>query len=254
VPPSAVYYQILYRPSIPTIPTGKYAGIDRLASNKSNQPHYDVAIVGGGPSGSTCGYYLTKAGARVAVLDKETFPRDKICGDAVCKTAIEILFDMQTIVNGQKMSVFEQLKIQNKSHVADSGGLVSPSGISYIGKSHEELGTIPAAIAVKRLHLDEAIARAAQHAGVDLKEQYNVQKATFDAGKGLWTLESTGKPNVTARVLVCADGAQSQLARKLGIVQGEPQGSCTRAFVKVCSALNINFCASRWMTIHAASN
>jgi hypothetical protein len=33
---------------------------------------------------------------------------------------------------------------------ADSGGLVSPGGISYIGASHEQLGEIPAAIAIKR--------------------------------------------------------------------------------------------------------
>ena len=44
---------------------------------------FDAVIVGSGPSGSTCAYYLAKAGARVALLDKETFPRDKYCGDAV---------------------------------------------------------------------------------------------------------------------------------------------------------------------------
>jgi hypothetical protein len=44
---------------------------------------YDAVIVGAGPSGSTCAYFLSKAGAKVALLDKETFPRDKYCGDAV---------------------------------------------------------------------------------------------------------------------------------------------------------------------------
>ena len=39
---------------------------------------------------------------------------------------------------------------------------MSPCGLSYIGHSHEELGEIPAAIACKRIVLDEAIARAAQ--------------------------------------------------------------------------------------------
>ena len=227
---SYIYYAIFYTPSLPSIPAGPYATVDKL--NDKNKSHYDVAIVGGGPSGSTCGYYLSKAGAKVAVLDKEQFPRDKICGDAVCKTAIEILFDMQTSVNGKKMSVFQQLQVENKSHVADSGGLVSPSGISYIGRSHEELGSIPAAIAVKRIHLDEAIARAGQHAGTDLKEKFNVTDAKFNQSTGLWTITSSDAQSVTARVLVCADGAQSGLARKLGIVQGEPQGSCTRAFVK----------------------
>ena len=40
--------------------------------------------------------------------------------------------------------------------------MVSPSGLSYIGRSKELLGRIPAAIAIKRTHLDEAIAKTAQ--------------------------------------------------------------------------------------------
>jgi len=39
---------------------------------------------------------------------------------------------------------------------------VSPSGLSYIGQSKELLGRIPAAIAIKRTHLDEAIAMTAK--------------------------------------------------------------------------------------------
>lgn len=50
------------------------------------QGAYDSVIVGAGPSGATCAYYLARNGASVALLDKETFPRDKYCGDAVrCK-------------------------------------------------------------------------------------------------------------------------------------------------------------------------
>jgi len=44
---------------------------------------------------------------------------------------------------------------------ADSGGMCSPGGLSFVGRSKEILGEIPAAIACKRIHLDEAIARAA---------------------------------------------------------------------------------------------
>src|SRR5512143_563478 len=40
---------------------------------------YDAIIVGGGPAGSTCARTLTKAGARVAILDRAEFPRVKLC-------------------------------------------------------------------------------------------------------------------------------------------------------------------------------
>ncbi len=42
---------------------------------------FDAVIVGAGPSGSVCAYYLSKTGAKVAVLEKETFPRDKVSID-----------------------------------------------------------------------------------------------------------------------------------------------------------------------------
>jgi hypothetical protein len=45
---------------------------------------------------------------------------------------------------------------------SDSGGMVSPSGLSFIGRSKEGLGDVPAAIAIKRFDLDEAIAMAAK--------------------------------------------------------------------------------------------
>ncbi len=44
---------------------------------------YDVVIVGAGPAGCACAYMLRDSGLSVAVIDKATFPRDKICGDAL---------------------------------------------------------------------------------------------------------------------------------------------------------------------------
>ena len=44
---------------------------------------YDVCIVGAGPAGATCAWYLARQGRRVLLLDKARFPRDKLCGDAV---------------------------------------------------------------------------------------------------------------------------------------------------------------------------
>ena len=72
------------------------------------RPHYDVIVVGAGPAGSTLSYFLGKLGRKVLLLEKKKFPRDKYCGDAVCKTAIEILHEM---------GVYEELIRDNKAHV-----------------------------------------------------------------------------------------------------------------------------------------
>jgi flavin-dependent dehydrogenase len=49
---------------------------------------YDVLIVGGGPAGSACARKLVDAGRRVAVLDREEFPRTKLCAGWVTPEAV----------------------------------------------------------------------------------------------------------------------------------------------------------------------
>jgi geranylgeranyl reductase family protein len=198
--------------------TRKFGPIDKALSDV-----YEVAIVGAGPAGATCGYFLGKAGRKTLLLEKKKFPREKYCGDAVCKTAIEIL---------DEMGIYQQLLDENKAKIADNGGMVSPGGLSYIGRSKELLGRIPAAIAVKRTHLDEAIAMTAKKAGADLKEECSVEKADLDKSTGLWTLTLQDGKTFQARVLVCADGATSKLATTLGIVTTPPSSQCSRAYVE----------------------
>ena len=48
-----------------------------------NDSRFDVIVVGGGPSGSAAAAYNAMSGCRVLLIEKEMWPRDKICGDAV---------------------------------------------------------------------------------------------------------------------------------------------------------------------------
>ena len=48
-----------------------------------NNCHFDVIVVGGGPGGSAAASYNAMKGRKVLLLEKEIWPRDKICGDAV---------------------------------------------------------------------------------------------------------------------------------------------------------------------------
>jgi len=52
---------------------------------------YDVVIVGGGPAGSSCAWRLRNSGLRVAILDKQTFPRDKVCGGWITPAVLQEL-------------------------------------------------------------------------------------------------------------------------------------------------------------------
>jgi len=195
---------------------------------------YDIAIVGAGPSGSTLAYYLKKGNRalKVLLLEKKVFPRDKYCGDAVTQIAQKHL---------RRMGVLQELEEKKEGHYAQNGGFVSPCGNSFIGNSAKELGlgAGAAVIAVKRVVLDEKIARAAKNEGALLTENTTVDTAVFIQSKGLWKVDCTNTSEEQAkqityyaRCLICADGAPSKLARQLGLVTTEPQGTCSRAYVK----------------------
>jgi geranylgeranyl reductase family protein len=56
---------------------------------------FDVIVVGGGPAGSIAAFVLARGGARVALIDKAQFPRDKACGDVVGPRALQLLTDLR---------------------------------------------------------------------------------------------------------------------------------------------------------------
>lgn len=54
----------------------------------------DVVVVGAGPAGAAAAITLAGAGRRVVLVDKATFPRDKVCGDGLTTGALRHLEDL----------------------------------------------------------------------------------------------------------------------------------------------------------------
>ena len=61
---------------------------------------FDVLVVGSGPGGSFAALALAGQGARVALLDKAVFPRDKACGDLVGPRGLQLLADAGLLIPG----------------------------------------------------------------------------------------------------------------------------------------------------------
>lgn len=186
-----------------------------------SEPIYDVAIVGAGPAGATAAYFLATEGKRVALLEKETFPRDKRCGDAWCAPALDLL---------EEMGVLQDLEAKGSVQWVRSGGLVSPSGLSFTSPDEGVRESAPRVAAIRRMICDEAIARAAQRVGAELIERAAVADVSLDGET--WTVSCKDKRHFKARCLIAADGAKSKIARSLGVVTTGANSAASRQYIK----------------------
>lgn len=163
---------------------------------------FDVLVVGAGPGGSVAATVLARAGARVALLDKATFPRDKACGDLVGPRGVQLLSDLG-------------IPIPRGRRVGDMA-VVGPSGHrvrlpSAPGRTYPGYG-----ISVTRRVLDAAIRDAAQAAGAEARYGRADQPVVSDG-------RVAGFSTVDGQVLLAdhvigADGATSRVAATLDLV------------------------------------
>ena len=52
---------------------------------------YDALVIGGGPGGATAALLLARAGWSVALVERKTFPRRKVCGEYLSATTLPLL-------------------------------------------------------------------------------------------------------------------------------------------------------------------
>src|SRR5262245_29701224 len=112
----------------------------------------DVLIIGAGPSGAAAGIVLCRAGFDVCVVDAATFPRDKVCGDAVSNQGIRLL---RTLGAADAMSQLPHARVARAA-------AVFPNGVR-IERTYSEAGyTMP------RLHLDDCLRRCLEDSGASV--------------------------------------------------------------------------------------
>lgn len=183
---------------------------------------FNVCIVGGGPAGATAACYLARVGVkRILLLDKKAFPRTKPCGDAWCEIAIAIL---------EELGILSKMEAAGICHPVQRGGFVSPSGLECVGGPYGSASRIRT-YAIKRFRADEFIVREAQALGVEVREECEVIGENFQGNYWTITTKGGGDP-IRARMLLAADGVQSLIAKRLGLVSGIGSASCTHQYIE----------------------
>ena len=166
--------------------------------------NYDVAIIGGGPAGSTCAAFCATIGLRVVLIEREKFPREKVCGDCL---------------NPECWPILRRLGIDQRVRALPHGAL---DWVEFINVRDVHLRVdLPrgenAEIAIKRSAFDFILLERARELGAEVREACtltSIEKS--DGACKLTTSEVTAE--FRARVLVGADGRNSTVARLLGLL------------------------------------
>ncbi|MDQ2907855.1 MAG: NAD(P)/FAD-dependent oxidoreductase [Candidatus Eremiobacteraeota bacterium] len=164
----------------------------------------EAVVVGGGPAGSSCALALARAGVAVTLIERQHFPRRKVCGEYLSVGALDEL---------DALGLF--------ALVAAAGGRLRGVRIAPPGSAPLELPFPTNALACERSVLDAVLLDAARKAGVVVVQAHAVG-VTFegDRAAGIVTRDGNGeRGTVAARFVIGADGAGSLVARKLGLVR-----------------------------------
>jgi geranylgeranyl reductase family protein len=174
--------------------------------------------VGAGPGGSIAALVLARAGARVALVDKAAFPRDKACGDLVGPRGVRVLEELG-------------VSVPDAGHGADLL-VVGPSGNrsrlpAFAGRSYAGHG-----IVVPRLVFDDALRRAAIASGAQ-PVRARISAVEQDPGGPVRALIAGDGSRFAADVIIAADGALSPVARLAGMLDSGAAlwGFAIRAYV-----------------------
>jgi len=194
---------------------------------------YDVIVVGAGPGGSTCAAFLGKRGYKVLLIDKEKFPRDKTCGDAISGSLkVQEELNLTPIVQKNPHAVVHRVMFS------------SPKG-AVLNIPFKGTGYV-----CRRFIYDNLIFQKARQNKADVLQEFTVTDLIQEGGyvKGVRGKTYKGaEAEIRAKVVVGADGAHSIVARKVGCIDHDPKHTITavRAYYKdvkeVTDAIELHF-------------
>lgn len=190
------------------------AGHTVSASGHQSPPGgYDCIVVGAGPAGSTAAIALCRAGRTVLLLDRQNFPRDKICGDGIPPGSLELLYELGLQEPLEKAGFYpiEQLHFR------------TPAGQLLKTRFRPKKTGMGFFIAPRR-EFDHLLQQQAIAAGAQFR-QAQVNDVIRQGGRvcGVQADIAGRAEFIAARTVIGADGCTSIVARSLAGIKPAPR-------------------------------
>lgn len=169
--------------------------------NKMEENIFDVIICGSGPSGSTCALALADSGLNVAVIEKKSFPRDKVCGDAVAAYVPKVLNTINPKYKDAALNFMEKVPISTCR-------LIMPNG------KHIDIVGNESGFTTKRIIWDNFLYElAAKEKNIHHFLNHEITDVTINKEKNEVIVIANNKV-FKAKVVVGCDGAHSVVNKK----------------------------------------
>ncbi len=170
----------------------------------------DVIVVGAGPAGAVAATLLARAGARVRLLDRARFPRDKLCGDTINPGAL-----------GELRRLGLAAPVEAAGLRVDGMRLTGPTGVAVEGRYPGGLH----GRALLRRDLDWALVGQAVAAGVRFEPGVTVRGPLVAGGSGEPSITGVivralgAVQTLRAPITIAADGRRSTIGFALGLAR-----------------------------------
>ena len=183
---------------------------------------YDICILGAGPGGALAALHLARAGQPCLLLDRATFPRDKICGDAL---------------SGKVLAELRHLGGPLLAGLRALGTGSASAGINFFAPNGREVSVPfrpgdqdtarpPDGYVLPRLDFDNLLIEEVRRQPlIEFRENCDVAR-TERTATGWLLLDKEGREVAACRLLLVASGAQSEFARKVAGHPLEPAHHC----------------------------